>query len=68
MPSERVLSLEKQKTDFHRSYKEKKLPPEFYQETSALPDEEAMELTALVKREVRYKLTTGRKNPPRKRG
>ncbi len=44
MPSERVLSLEKQKTDFHRSYKEKKLPPEFYQETSALPDEEAMEL------------------------
>ncbi len=43
MPTERILALEKQVTAIPKGIE---IPPEFYRETSALPDDEAMELAS----------------------
>ena len=43
MPTERVLTLEKQVTGISKG---SEVPPEFFRETSALPDDEAMELVS----------------------
>ena len=46
MPTERVLALEKQITDFHRIHIKTQPPSEFFQKTSVLQEDEAMELAA----------------------
>ena len=46
MDTERVLTLKKQVTDFFSSRETQQLPPEFFREISALPEDEAMELAA----------------------